>query len=135
MHRTQLTLETHGRACIEITNRLQDLVTLSELTDGLCHIFLQHTSASLIVCENADTDVLVDLESFLKDLIPDGDTRFIHTAEGPDDMPAHVRSIITQIELTLPVNQGRLQLGTWQGIYLYEHRHRPHQRHIIVSLW
>jgi secondary thiamine-phosphate synthase enzyme len=101
---------------------------------SLCHVFITHTSASLMLCENADPDVRRDLETFMSDLVPDGDSRFVHTAEGPDDMPAHVRSVLTQTELTLPIRNGRLALGTWQGVYVWEHRQAPHERRVIVTL-
>ena len=101
---------------------------------GLCHLFVTHTSASLIICENADPQVLRDLDAYLTRLVPDGDRLFRHTAEGPDDMPAHVRSVLTQTHLTIPLRDGRLLLGTWQGIFLYEHRRRGHRRRVIVSL-
>jgi secondary thiamine-phosphate synthase enzyme len=97
-------------------------------------VFTAHTSASLMICENADPDVRRDLETFMADLAPDGDPRFVHTAEGPDDMPAHLRSILTQTDLTIPVRDGRLALGTWQGVYLWEHRLRPHARRVVVTV-
>jgi len=95
---------------------------------------VHHTSASLIICENADPDVRSDLERFLARLVPDGDALFEHTAEGPDDMPSHVRSVLTQTSLGLPIAGGRLDLGTWQGLYLYEHRRAPHHRRISLSI-
>jgi secondary thiamine-phosphate synthase enzyme len=97
-------------------------------------LFVRHTSASLMLCENADPDVRRDLETFMADLVPDGDSRFVHTAEGPDDMPAHVRSVLTLSDLTIPVIAGRLGLGTWQGIYLWEHRSAAHRRRVIVTI-
>ena len=101
---------------------------------GLCHLFLRHTSASLILCENADPDVREDLERFMQRLVPDGDALFIHTAEGPDDMPAHIRNILTHSDLTLPVADGRCSTGTWQGVYLWEHRQQGHRRQITVTV-
>ena len=101
---------------------------------GLCHVFVQHTSASLIICENADPTVRSDLERFIARIAPDGDPIYDHTLEGPDDMPAHVRSVLTSIELTVPVTDGRCALGTWQGLYLYEHRLRAHDRRIVVTV-
>jgi secondary thiamine-phosphate synthase enzyme len=131
---TTLTIETSGRGLIDFTREVADQVRSSEVKSGLCHLFIQHTSASLLITENADPDVLVDLETFLSELVPDGDPRYIHTAEGPDDMPAHVRSALTQTSLSIPVIDARLALGTWQGIYLWEHRHRPHRRKIVLTL-
>ncbi len=100
----------------------------------MCHIFIHHTSASLVLCENADPAVRTDLESFMAKLIPDGDPMFDHTMEGPDDMPAHIRSILSKMDLTIPVNNGRSALGTWQGIYLWEHRVRAHNRLVTVTV-
>jgi secondary thiamine-phosphate synthase enzyme len=101
---------------------------------GLCHIFLQHTSASLLLSENVDPVVQVDLEHFMQRIIRDGDPAYRHTLEGADDMAAHARTLLTQVSLTLPVSDGRCRLGTWQGVFLYEHRYRPHRREIIVTL-
>jgi secondary thiamine-phosphate synthase enzyme len=140
MKQKEITIQTTGRGTYEFTRRVSEWVTgeTAQLRDvpanGLCHLFLQHTSASLILCENADPDVRKDLETFMSDLVPDGRKGFIHTMEGPDDMPAHVRTILTDAELTIPVRDGRLALGTWQGIYLWEHRHAPHTRSVIATL-
>jgi secondary thiamine-phosphate synthase enzyme len=101
----------------------------------LCNVFIRHTSASLMLCENADPAVLRDLEAFMSRAVPDGDALFSHTAEGPDDMPAHVRSVLTHADLNLPVREGRCDLGTWQGVYLWEHRTRPHRRRIDISIY
>ncbi len=106
----------------------------SGVQQGLCHLFIQHTSASLIISENADPAVHVDLETFMSKLSPDGDPMFTHRAEGNDDMPAHIRSVLTQTELNVPVSNGGSGLGVWQGIYLWEHRTSPHQRQIIVAI-
>jgi secondary thiamine-phosphate synthase enzyme len=106
----------------------------SGVRTGICHVFIRHTSASLMVCENADPAVRRDLETFMAHQVPDGDPMFSHTAEGPDDMPAHVRSILTQSDLNLPVSNGRCALGTWQGVYLWEHRHSGHERNVIVTI-
>lgn len=130
----QFEVATSGRGQHEITRQVSDAVANTGLKHGLCTVWIRHTSASLIICENADSDVLVDLETFLADLVPDGDSRFIHRAEGPDDMPAHVRSVLTATSLAIPIVDGRLALGTWQGVFVYEHRHRPHRRHIVLSL-
>lgn len=129
-----LSINTPGRGSLDITARVQNALNGAQVADGLCHIFLQHTSASLMLCENADPDVRRDLEAFMARLVPDGDDLFVHTAEGPDDMPAHVRTVLTQSHLTLPIMGGRLGLGTWQGIYLWEHRTAPHERRIVVSV-
>jgi secondary thiamine-phosphate synthase enzyme len=134
MPQTTLTIETSGRGLIDITRGIAHFVEQSGVTTGLCHAFIRHTSASLLINENADPDVQRDLETFLGDLVPDGDSRYVHTAEGPDDMPAHVRSALTQTSLTIPVTDGSLALGTWQGIFLWEHRHRPHRRQVVLTL-
>lgn len=134
MFQEELVIETRGRGSIDITEHVAAAVDDSNIDDGLCHLFIRHTSASLMVNENADPAVLADLETFMRDLVPDGDPRFRHTAEGPDDMPAHIRSILTQTDLSVPVRGGRLALGTWQGIYLWEHRSIPHRRIVLVSV-
>jgi secondary thiamine-phosphate synthase enzyme len=128
-----LTIATLGRGTRDITSAVQSIVGESGIDQGLCQIFIHHTSASLMLCENADPDVRVDLETFMARIAPDNDPDFIHVAEGPDDMPAHIRSVITQTGLTIPVVNGQIDLGTWQGIYLWEHRVRPHQRRITLS--
>ncbi len=113
---------------------MQGVVAEAECEFGLCHVFLQHTSASLMICENADPAVLRDVESFLSRLVVDGDTMFTHTAEGPDDMSAHIRSILTQTELSIPITAGQCALGVWQGIYLYEHRYKHHSRSLVITV-
>lgn len=129
-----VTLRTDGRGTYDLTERVQALVADSAVRVGICHLFIRHTSASLMLCENADPAVMRDLETFLSRQAPDGDPMFTHTAEGPDDMPAHVRSILTQSDLNLPVSEGRCALGTWQGVYLYEHRLAAHTRHVVVTV-
>jgi secondary thiamine-phosphate synthase enzyme len=129
-----LTLTTQGQGLTEFTLDVVQIVSDSGVEVGLVHIFCCHTSASLLIQENADPDVQRDLVAFFKRLVPDGDPLFIHRAEGPDDMPAHVKSALTQTTLTIPVSNGRMMLGTWQGIYLFEHRARPHERQIIVHI-
>ncbi|UHD15429.1 secondary thiamine-phosphate synthase enzyme YjbQ [Thiocapsa bogorovii] len=129
-----LSVITKGRGTYDITRNLQEQVRASGVRIGLCHVFVHHTSASLILCENADPTVRSDLESFMARLVPDGDRRFEHSDEGPDDMPAHIRAILTQVELTLPISGGTCALGTWQGLYLYEHRTRGHQRRITLTI-
>ena len=129
-----LNVATRGRGTYNITAEVQRLVAASGIATGLCHVFVHHTSASLILCENADPDVRRDLETFMARLVPDGDSDFVHRAEGPDDMPAHVRSTLTNPDLTLPVSRGECALGTWQGIYLWEHRAHGHRRQITVTV-
>ena len=133
MHQATLTVRTSGRTTHDITDRLQQTVAESGLHTGLVHAFLQHTSASLMLCENADPDVRRDLETFARHLVPDGDPMFVHRAEGPDDMSAHVRTVLTHSDLTVPFRDGRLALGTWQGIYLWEHRERGYERRLVVT--
>ncbi len=135
MFRRTLNIKTPGRGFQEITGQIQALLSQAGVQTGLCSLFLQHTSASLILSENADPSVGRDLEAFFSRLIPDGDPLFEHRYEGPDDMPAHLRSVLTQNELTLPVERGRLDLGTWQGIYLWEHRYQSHRRRLKISIW
>ncbi len=130
----QLDLLTAGRGTYDITQEVKKVVTASGIITGLCHVFVQHTSASLILCENADPDVRGDLERFLVNLVPEGSPMFRHIDEGSDDMPAHIRSILTNMDLTLPVARGQLGLGIWQGIYLYEHRSSAHQRQVTVTI-
>ena len=132
----QQTLEfrTRGRGTTQITAEVARAVAASGIRTGLCSVFLQHTSASLVLCENADPDVRRDLETLLSRLAPDADPAFVHDTEGPDDMAAHARSILTANSLTLPVADGRLALGTWQGLYLYEHRHAGHARSVVVTV-
>ena len=129
-----LSVKTRGRGTYDLTAEVANLVASSKVHTGLCHVFVQHTSASLILCENADPTVRSDLERFMVHLVPDGDPMYRHSQEGPDDMPAHVRSILTNMDLTLPVSNGRLGLGIWQGIYLYEHRAQQHHRRIMVTV-
>ncbi len=134
MHQHIVTVSTPGRGLHDITARLARVVAEAHAETGLCHLFLQHTSASLVIQENADPDVLHDLEGWFARAVPDGDPRHRHDAEGPDDMPAHIRAALTATTLTVPITRGRLALGTWQGIYLYEHRHRGHPRRVVVTV-
>ena len=131
---TTLHFETRGRGLIEITGPVAEWTTGSGLQDGVLTLFLRHTSASLVVQENADSEVLRDLERFFARLVADGDPLFRHRDEGPDDMPAHVRSALTASSIAIPVHGGKLALGTWQGVYLWEHRTRAHQRKITVTV-
>ena len=129
-----LSIHTRGRGTYNVGGEVSRVAGESGLVNGLCHVFVRHTSASLILCENADPEVRSDLERFMIRLVPDGDPLFRHVDEGADDMPAHIRSILTNMDLTLPLTNGRLALGTWQGIYLYEHRARPHRRELVVTV-
>ncbi|NJN75044.1 MAG: YjbQ family protein [Synechococcaceae cyanobacterium RL_1_2] len=129
-----LKITTDGKRLHKITQPINDLVKNSGIVTGLCTIFVRHTSASLIIQENADPDVLVDLENFFRRLVPEDGRSYIHSAEGPDDMPAHIRSVLTHTSEHIPIANGRLALGTWQGIYLWEHRDRPHQRELVIHL-
>jgi len=131
---TVLDVATPGRGLVEITRRVTQWVGGTGIGDGLLTLFIRHTSASLLVQENADPQVRRDLERFFARLVPDGDPLFEHQSEGPDDMPAHVRSALTQTQLALPLIDGRLALGNWQGIYVYEHRHRAHTRQVALHL-
>jgi secondary thiamine-phosphate synthase enzyme len=130
----ELSVPTKGRGFYPVTDPVQNELRRSGLIQGLAVLHLQHTSASLLIQENADPDVRMDLERFFERLVPDGDPRFTHTTEGADDMPAHVRTALTAVNLSIPFARGRLALGVWQGIYLWEHRTRPHQRRIILHL-
>jgi secondary thiamine-phosphate synthase enzyme len=131
---TTVAVDTRGRGLTEITRRIADWVGASGMTDGLLTVFVRHTSASLLIQENADPGVQRDLERFFSRLAPDGDRLFEHDTEGPDDMPAHVRSALTATQLSVPLVDGRLALGTWQGIYLYEHRLRGQRREVVLHL-
>lgn len=133
-HRQSLTLATAGRGTVDITKQVAQIVRDSKVHDGLATVWIHHTSASLIVCENADPSVRRDLETFAAKLVRDGDPMFSHDAEGDDDMPAHVRSVLTQTSIGIPIAEGRLVLGTWQGLYLWEHRTSPHRRQVTVTV-
>lgn len=134
MKQFTLDVSTGGRGTYDITSDVAQKVDESGVATGLAHLFIHHTSASLILCENADPAVRSDLETFMSRTVPDGDPMFRHDDEGPDDMPAHVRSILTDSALAIPVTNGRLALGTWQGVYVYEHRHAPHHRKVTVTV-
>ena len=129
-----LRVSTPGRGLVLLTDRVSQLVADSGIQTGLCHLFLRHTSAGLILSENADPAVGRDLDRYMARSVPDGDPLFEHDAEGPDDMPAHIRTLLAGAQLTIPVGRGRLLLGTWQGVYLWEHRHHGHQREIVVTV-
>lgn len=129
-----LNFRTRGRGTTDITAEVGQVVRDAGVRTGLCNVFLRHTSASLILCENAAPAVRQDLETILSRLAPDGDPAYAHDDEGPDDMAAHARSVLTASSLQIPVAEGRLALGTWQGIYLWEHRHAPHSRNVVVTV-
>ena len=138
-HQTQISIATNGPGLTEFTHEVAEFVRRSAGLDiGLLTVFVRHTSCSLLIQENADPDVQRDLHEFFHHLVPPGDDPsmnwLFHTAEGPDDMPAHIKATLTQTHLSIPVNQGRMQLGTWQGIYLFEHRTRPHNRQVVLHL-
>jgi secondary thiamine-phosphate synthase enzyme len=134
VHQQQLRITTHGRGTFDISQQVDEVIHASGINTGICQIFIHHTSASLILCENADPTVRTDLERFMKNIVPDGDLMFQHNDEGPDDMPAHVRTVLTQSTLSIPLKGGRNTLGTWQGIYLWEHRTHAHNRKITVTV-
>lgn len=129
-----ITVKAQGRRLYDITSQVIDWANQQDLTTGLLTLYIQHTSASLLINENYDRDVLVDMEAFFNRLVPDGDSLFIHTVEGPDDMPAHVRTALTQTSLSIPLIEGRVALGQWQGLFLFEHRHMPATRRIVLHL-
>lgn len=133
-HQEIVQFSTRGRGTLNITEAVAKVVQASKLQCGLAHVFVQHTSCSLTITENADADVRRDLETIMARLAPDGDPRYSHDLEGPDDMSAHARSVLTDTGLTVPVGGGRLLLGTWQGIYLWEHRTGPQRRSVVVTV-
>jgi len=130
----ELNFTTSGRSTTNITHQVQDLVAQSGISTGTCHVFVQHTSASVMLCENADPDVRIDMETYMQHIVPDGDPMFLHQDEGPDDMSAHIRTVLTNPDLTMPVTTGQCALGIWQGLYLWEHRTHRHQRRVIVTV-
>ena len=130
----QLAVSTRGRGFYEVTDEVAAHLRDSKLQVGQVTLHLQHTSASLVIQENADPEVRLDFERFFSRLVPDGDRLFEHTAEGDDDMPAHIRTALTAVNLTIPFSGGQMVLGTWQGIYLWEHRTAPHRRRIVLHL-
>jgi secondary thiamine-phosphate synthase enzyme len=133
-HQASIEIATSGPGLYEITREIAAIVRAAGATTGLVHVFCRHTSCSLLIQENADPDVQRDLQAFFRRIVPDGDPLFVHTVEGPDDMPAHVKAALTQTTLTIPIGAGKMLLGTWQGIYLFEHRHAPHRRTCIVHV-
>lgn len=135
MYRRELAVRSGGRGFFEITDDLAATVRDSGVQEGLCSVFVPHTSASLLAGENWDPSVRRDLEAFMSRLAPDGDARYEHASEGPDDMPAHIRAALTQSSMVIPVAGAKLQFGTWQGLYLWEHRIGPHERRVLVTVW
>jgi len=133
-HQTTLTVKTTGKCLHKITSKVESIVAQSGVERGLCTVFIRHTSASLIIQENADPDVLTDLSNFFKKLVPEDTSLYVHNAEGADDMPAHIRSVLTKTSEQIPIDRGQLMLGTWQGIYVWEHRDRPQDREIVVHI-
>lgn len=134
VHQQQLRFSTEGRGTYNISRQISEVIEKSGIRTGICQIFVLHTSASLILCENADPTVRTDLDAFMKRLVPDGDSLFKHTDEGPDDMSAHVRTILTQSSLSIPVHDSEARLGIWQGIYLWEHRTSSFKRNVSVTV-
>jgi len=134
VYQQQFTINSQERAAIEITDMCQSLVQQSAITTGICTLFIQHTSASLMITENADPTVREDIETILQRLAPDGDPDYQHNYEGDDDMSAHIRCLLTNDSLTIPVRENLLALGTWQGIFLYEHRYKAHSRTIVATI-
>lgn len=134
MHQDSVTLETPGRGLVDVTVRVARIVRDAGITTGLCVVFCRHTSCSLVIQENADPSARRDLEAWLERLAPEGDPRYTHTAEGPDDMPSHLRAAVTRTSETIPVVDGDLALGTWQGLFLAEHRAQPHRRTLLVHV-
>lgn len=134
VHQQQLLFATDGRGTYNISSQISDVIKNSGIKTGICQIFILHTSASLILCENADPTVRTDLDAFMQRLVPDGDSLFKHTDEGPDDMPAHVRTVLTESSLSIPVNEGEASLGVWQGIYLWEHRTSSFKRNLSITI-
>ncbi len=135
MYGEDLTFQTPGKGLHEITQPLAEAIRRADVETGLCHVFLRHTSASLVITENADPSARRDLLNWFDRLAPENDPDYTHTSEGPDDMPSHLKAAVTRTSETLPVKDGRLNLGTWQGVFIFEHRTRPHERTISVRVW
>ena len=131
---TRFSIETRGNGLVELTEKVRTAVLASGIGEGLCTLFIQHTSASLIIQENADPSAKRDLERWLNRLVPENDPLYTHDSEGPDDMPAHIKAALTTTSLSIPIENGDLALGTWQGIYLWEHRSAPHERRVVVHV-
>lgn len=131
---TRLSIETQGKGLVEITANVREWLAAQRIASGLLTLFCRHTSASLLIQENADPDVRKDLEDFFARIAPEGRGLYVHDTEGPDDMPAHIRAALTQTQLSIPVENGRMVLGTWQGIYLFEHRSATHRREVVLHV-
>lgn len=131
---TTLEISTNGQGLFEITDQIQSWIGQTGLMRGQLTVFVRHTSSSLTIQENADPDVRLDLETFFGQLVQENPSLYRHTCEGPDDMPAHIKSALTDVSLTIPVSNGQAMLGTWQGVYLFEHRHAPHRRKVVLHL-
>jgi secondary thiamine-phosphate synthase enzyme len=131
---TTLTVSTRGKGLYPFTRAVEDWVSKQKISNGLLTVFIQHTSCSLVIQENADPDVTLDLRDFFERLVPEDDEHYRHTAEGPDDMTSHIRSTLTQTSISIPIISGRMALGTWQGLYVFEHRSHPHQRRLVLRL-
>ena len=134
LHQQKLRFSTTGRGTYNITRQITDAIEKSGIKFGICHLFIQHTSASLILCENADRTVRQDLDTYMARLVKDGDSQYQHNDEGPDDMAAHIRTILTQSSLSIPVDKGKCDLGLWQGIFMWEHRTQSHKRNVAVTI-
>lgn len=130
----EITIRTRGQGLMEITGEVEAIVSKASIREGLCTVFIRHTSASLTIQENADPSARRDLEEWINRLVPENDPNYTHTMEGPDDMPSHIKSVISNVSLSIPVMDGRLALGTWQGIYLWEHRRAGHSRKVVVRV-
>lgn len=135
MHCDTLKIQAPRRGLLEITGQVAEVVSRAKVGNGMCNLFVRHTSASLCIQENADPSARGDLERFFDHLVPENTPFFQHTHEGPDDMPSHIKSVLSDVSLNIPVRQGRMALGTWQGIYLWEHRDRPPTRQLEVTVW
>lgn len=133
-YQESFSLDTETRGMLDITQAVNEIVLRAGIKRGICHVFPGHTSAAVLICENADIQVQRDLDAFMQRLVPDGDPLFKHRAEGPDDMPAHVRTVLSGSSVTVPVDEGRCLLGTWQGLFFWEHRTQPHARRVIVTV-
>lgn len=133
VHQEELLVSTRGRGLVDVTAQVERVVAASKIQTGLCTVFIQHTSASLVIQENADPSVRRDMGRFMDRIAPDG-SGYEHDAEGPDDMPSHLRTTLTRTSEVIPVSRGNLALGTWQGLYVWEHRHAPHERRLVVHV-
>ncbi|PCI08437.1 MAG: secondary thiamine-phosphate synthase [Gammaproteobacteria bacterium] len=134
LYQQKLRFSTTGRGTYNITKQVAEVIEKSRITSGICHLFIQHTSASLILCENADRTVREDLDNYMAKLVKDGDSMYQHNDEGSDDMAAHIRTILTQGSMSLPIHKGKCDLGLWQGIFMWEHRTNSHKRNIAVTI-